>query len=479
MPEVGRARWLGADLLRRWADSGFFLKLCLTIGPNRELHAMSHHALVQDMQAAAPQPCVHRLGWSKFGYHRWSILGCHYYHPHRLLSRQPEHIRLEKAKRTDSSILKAISRGRGIGPMVEVFGIGKVKSVIPTVQSKETLQISEHKWLRLNLSIISNHLSELHATISEEISKYETSSRPIPRRLKAEETELSKYVRSTEELLSLQVFNGVQGVPPPGFASLTLLGGIGYGEAYRAITVLRLGLDVHGDFFDFSSKDVHDLYEVWCFIQLVRQAVSVISGRTNSIWLIKLKESGIRVRLQRGEQSSISLTCRDSKRHVIISYNPAFPGLTGDQRPDIVLRIQQPNWPDLIVVFDAKYRLDASDAYLRRFGTVGPPQDAINAIHRYRDAIVVDSTDHGLERPVVKGAALFPLPFIENENFKSSSLFQALDKLGIGALPFLPSNTLLVDDWLKSLLAITQEKLAEPGPRFSGLEEIYRRNLEA
>lgn len=400
-------------------------------------------------------------------------------HPHRLLSRQPEYMRLEKAKRTDSSIRQAISRGRGIGPMVEVPGVGRVRGVLPAIQSKETLQIPEHKWIRLNLCIISNHLADLHGSVVEEIGKYETSNRATPKRLKAEEAELSQYVRRIEGLLSLPVFNGVHGVPPPGFASLTLLGGIGYSEAYSAITVLRLGLDVQGEFFDYSSKDVHDLYEVWCFIQLVRHAASAISGRANSIGLIKLKESGIRVRLQRGEQSAISLKCRDSNRYVIISYNPAFPGLTGDQKPDIVLRIQQPGWPDLIVVFDAKYRLDASEAYLRRFGTVGPPQDAINAIHRYRDAIVVDSADRGLERPVVKGAALFPLPCSEIESFKSSSIYLALDKLGIGALPFLPSNTLLVEDWLRSLLALNPEELAEPGPRFSGLEEIYRQRLEA
>ena len=101
--------------------------------------------------------------------------------------------------------------------------------------------------------------------------------------------------------------------------------------------------------------------------------------------------------------------CIGARYTVIISYNLEYPGLTGDQRPDIVLRFQHAGWPELIVVFDAKYRVDGSRNYVRRFGLPGPSQEAINALHRYRDAIVVSSEQRGLERPVVRGAALYPL----------------------------------------------------------------------
>lgn len=145
---------------------------------------------------------------------------------------------------------------------------------------------------------------------------------------------------------------------------------------------------------------------------------------------------------------------------------------TGEQRPDIVLRFRHDSWPDLVVVLDAKYRLDASDEYVKQYGSPGPPQDAVSALHRYRDAIVEETTAKDLERPVVKGAALFPLNAHDSTDFPSSRLNEALDRLGIGALPFLPGNTGHVRSWLEQLLTMPPQKLAEPGPPSAGLERM-------
>jgi len=58
----------------------------------------------------------------------------------------------------------------------------------------------------------------------------------------------------------------------------------------------------------------------------------------------------------------------------------------GEQKPDIVLRLTKPVGGDntfkLTYLFDAKYRLEAD-----REGVDSPPNDAINQMHRYRDAI--------------------------------------------------------------------------------------------
>src|SRR5207247_710579 len=142
---------------------------------------------------------------------------------------------------------------------------------------------------------------------------------------------------------------------------------------------------------------------------------------------------------------------------------------TGAQRPDIVVEVHHAGWPCMFIVFDAKYRLDATDEYIASLGGPGAPVDAVNALHRYRDAIVLAaSADHAAGRPVVKGAALFPLA--AGEEFKSHKLWRSLESLGIGALPFLPDTTALVEDWLDTLLAAAPFELAEPGPPFSALE---------
>jgi hypothetical protein len=394
-------------------------------------------------------------------------------HPHRSLTREIEDTKLEKIKRADSSIRRAIIRGRGHGPWIHAKGVGRIRGIIPAVKNQETLDTPEHRWLCINLTSVRDRLTDLHASVVAEVARYERQNRPTPKRLLYEEKELSGFIGVIKRLLALPVFDGVQGVPPPGFASLTLLSGTGYGDAYRSLMVLRLGLDVSGPSFDLSTMDVHDLYETWCFIEISRQVASITGHIKNFGTLLQIEEAGIRVRLRRGEHSAI--TYAGTSKTIVVSYNPQYPGLTGNQRPDITLRIQHDGWPELVVVFDAKYRLDASKEYRQRFDTAGPPLDAINSLHRYRDAIVIDSVGRGLLRPVVKGAALFPLSKIDTQDYASSRLSLALDVLGIGALPFLPNNTDHVEKWLKLLIALPPEDLAEPGPQFVGLSEKYRR----
>lgn len=396
-------------------------------------------------------------------------------HPHRSLTREVKDAKLEKIRRADSSIRRAVIRGRGHGPWIHVGSAGRVRAIIPAMKNQETLDTPEHRWLNLNLTFVRDRLTDLHASVVTEIARYERHNRPVAKRLLSEEKELSEFIGVIKRLLALPIFDDVQAAPPPGFASLTLLSGTGYGDAYRAIMVLRLGLDVSGPSVDLSTMDVHDLYETWCFIQILKQVAALTENVKNIGTLLQVEEAGIRVRLRRGGHSAITYT--GANKTIVVSYNPQYAGLTGNQRPDITLRIQHDGWPELVIVFDAKYRLDASEEYRKRFDTAGPPQDAINSLHRYRDAIVVDSVGRGLLRPVVKGAALFPLSKNEAQEYTSSRLSMALEVLGIGALPFLPNNTALVEEWLKSLLALSPEELAEPGPQFAGLSEKYRRAL--
>lgn len=397
-------------------------------------------------------------------------------HPHRSLSQEPKATPIEKIKRVDSSVRRAVLRGQGQGPWVAVPNIGRIHAIIPAIQNYESLDTPEHRWLQVNLALVKDRLTGLHSAIAKEIYWHERSRSHVAKRLLAEERELAEFIGTIERLLTLPIFATLRRGLPFGFTSLTLLSGAGYSDAYRAIMILRLGLNIDGEPFDLSVMDVHELYETWCFIQILRQIALLTEGRRDISTLLQIEESGIRVRLLRGEQSAITHINHETNQKIIVSYNPQFAGLTGDQRPDIVLRFQHDGWPDLIVVFDAKYRLDASDEYRKRFGVAGPPQDAINALHRYRDAIVLGrAKDNNLHRPVVKGVALFPLTSEASRDFTASRLFNALETLGIGALPFLPRNTDFVEMWLKYLLALKPEDLAEPGPPFAGIIEKYRR----
>lgn len=65
------------------------------------------------------------------------------------------------------------------------------------------------------------------------------------------------------------------------------------------------------------------------------------------------------------------------------------------QKPDILLEVLFPNKQRFIWLFDAKYRLSSDD---KEDDLV--PDDAINQMHRYRDALVWAKQDEGKSRPV-------------------------------------------------------------------------------
>ncbi len=101
--------------------------------------------------------------------------------------------------------------------------------------------------------------------------------------------------------------------------------------------------------------------------------------------------------------------------------------------------------------------MDATEKYRQQFGTFGPPVDAINVLHRYRDAILElersEAQGESLKRSVVQAVALFPLNLIEGDtSFRDSRLWKSIDHIGVGAIPTLPSNCGLLKEWILTSL---------------------------
>jgi hypothetical protein len=149
--------------------------------------------------------------------------------------------------------------------------------------------------------------------------------------------------------------------------------------------------------------------------------------------------------------------------------------LTGTQTPDVVIEIARDDMPTVILVLDAKYRLDASEEYVNAFGGPSAPIDAINQLHRYRDAIVLAGEHGRLARVVVRGVALFPLSETASADYVSHRLCESLDVLGVGALPFLPRNQTWVSTWIRSVIEAPNSAIAWPGPPFSAWESVQSR----
>ena len=131
---------------------------------------------------------------------------------------------------------------------------------------------------------------------------------------------------------------------------------------------------------------------------------------------------------------------------------------TVPQKPDIVLQLTKDDIEKgmkMTYLFDAKYRInDRTDA-----GVDTPPDDAINQMHRYRDAIYYKENregDSALKKEVIGGYILFPGNGDPIEVAKAK-FQQSLDEVNIGAFPLRPNdveNRKLLEHFIEELISM-------------------------
>jgi predicted component of viral defense system (DUF524 family) len=378
-------------------------------------------------------------------------------HPYRGLVRDWIMTKAHYVHRFDHTIKKAIMCGKGAGPLLKAFNGISIRSKLPERRPIHALDTPEHRWFSIQLERIRRELANIHA---EEKLKSRSNK----------EDEILKEIELFKDRIALlqkiEPIAKASGFPPAGFASLTLQTAPGYREAYRACLILLMGLRVEGGPVRLSIKDISLLYEYWCYLSIVRLIANLTGVHIPVERLIKIEHDTLRVRLKRGYETRIPFTIKNSRRIEVI-YNPTFTGdgVVFPQQPDIVLKLHDYDWPAIHLIVDAKYRIDYSAEYKNQFGSPGPPQDAINVLHRYRDAILDISSSEGprsdrFKRSIVEGVALFPYQD-RKDCFQNSRLWISLERIGIGAIPFLPNETRYLEKWIKSVLQRGGWKTAE------------------
>jgi hypothetical protein len=162
-----------------------------------------------------------------------------------------------------------------------------------------------------------------------------------------------------------------------------------------------------------------------------------------------------------------------------VTYNPRFQNepLPVAQQPDVVLSTFDRDWPKVRLVVDAKYRIDGSREYIARYGSPGPPDDAINVLHRYRDAILdAEPSPRGgvtPKRTVVEGIALFPYREQIPGEFRKSRLWKSVNRLGVGAIPALPGETGYLQEWLEDTLRMGVWSIADKAIPHRSNERVF------
>ena len=238
--------------------------------------------------------------------------------------------------------------------------------------------------------------------------------------------------------------------------SLVMKRARGYSDIYRNWLLLQCGYELEDSINHLEVKDISELYEIWCFIKVKNMVQQILGDEAQASSSGHELTSGFIRQLVQGSKSEVLFRKNDVEL-VTVSYNAQIEKdedeqvesaiedtqtFTTIQRPDIVLRLSRRHEGDIVYtyLFDAKYRLNDR----RIAGRDVPPEDAINQMHRYRDAIYYDG-EQQLKKEVIGGYVLYPGQMTKEE-YLNSYYHTSIDKVGIGAYPLRPGNTYIDEE---------------------------------
>ena len=284
----------------------------------------------------------------------------------------------------------------------------------------------------------------------------------------------NQMINEIKKRVYFSFLNNVDNYKPTQSMSLVFGMAPGYRNLYKYYLMLLKGLAVNGDVFKMSTKDIALLYEYWCFIKLnslLKKSCKLVSPD-----IIKVDNSGITVSLVKGKKSEVKYINPKTSESIILTYNPGeLSTQTVSQRPDNVLTLEKTG-ADIPYkyIFDAKYRIDpAFPGTGYPDSKPGPRVEDINAMHRYRDAIVFENdspTRYAFEKSMFGAYVLFP--YANEKEYMSHKFYRSIETVNIGGLPFLPSATSLVEKLLTELIMESKESAFERATLPRGIERM-------
>ena len=249
--------------------------------------------------------------------------------------------------------------------------------------------------------------------------------------------------------------------------SLVLQKATGYSQIYRTWNLLRRAYSLNDGIYRLQSKDIATLYEIWCFIEvshIVRDQLGI--SKEDLEHRNRMEMNGVFTwELGKGEHSRI-LFKKDGVELAELVYNPKHTDKEDDsigianvesrtvpQKPDIVLQLTKDDLQKgmkMTYLFDAKYRIADKVNHVDT-----PPDDAINQMHRYRDAIYYkEYSSDVLKKEVIGGYILFPGDG-EPADVEVAKFYKTIGEVNIGAFPLRPKderNRALLEKFIKELI---------------------------
>jgi len=254
--------------------------------------------------------------------------------------------------------------------------------------------------------------------------------------------------------------------------SLVLQQKPGYARVYKIWQQLKWYLELLEGQNNLSLRSVSELYEIWCFLE-VRRILIELGFDELKCSRIPLVNNGVDVSFSNKIQGTFNFERGDGVQ-IRLAHEPEF-GTNGDpikswitrQIPDIFLEATLPDGRVFVWIFDAKYRIKKTDQNETKVNKDEVPDDAINQMHRYRDALIHQLKSKSVNRsektrPIFGAYALYPGYY--DQVIEINPYSEAIDEIGIGAFSLLPSADNSGSLWLQQFL---EEKLGGKSPVYS------------
>lgn len=312
--------------------------------------------------------------------------------------------------------------------------------------AKSTLDTLENRFVKYTIESIGKRLTSV---INQLFKQYDEKVISIEHR-----AELESYKRAISELAQTPFFRNLGRFEGFKQESLVLQKRTGYAQVYCYWFILQSGLDLHQGTTQIGVRPIWELYELWCFLKM-KQLVADILGidlEANNVadFVKEDKKSMLEPFKENNVEHTIYFDKEDNhvELHYQHTYNRTTSGevhtATTEQRPDIVLNVAKGDFT-LTYLYDAKYRV-LDDANANDMDNTAddyadyPPSDAINQMHRYRDAIYYGSSRYEhTSKEIIGGYILFP-GRCTDKKIKERYFYKSIETVNIGAFPLLPDS---------------------------------------
>lgn len=308
----------------------------------------------------------------------------------------------------------------------------------------------ENRFVKFTLDRISKRLQNIISYIKAKNEKAKKADKIAD----SEFAELDAYANSLRALSNSSLFRTLRGEPLR-TESMVLQKRNGYAQVYKYWILLQKGIELFDGSNAIGVRPIWELYELWCFLKMRRMIGEILQlNFENSNEIRDDKKPMTEPFDNNTSEHTVYYVARDGSS-VRLHYQHTYSRSSGEvhtatteNRPDIVLTIIRPDGFELTYLFDAKYRL-LDDSKLNREdkeelcaakGADFPPSDAINQMHRYRDAIYYgsDRTQHEAKE-IIGGYILFPGRG-DNETMRERYFYKSIETVNIGAFPLLPDS---------------------------------------